>query len=83
MKSKKIKNAILAMIFIIITTIATHSMADVGSFESYDSGGSSWSSGSSSHSWSSSSYGSSYSYGDDDFAFSWIGATIFIIIIVY
>ena len=82
MKSKKIKNAILAMIFIIITTIATHSMADVGSFESYDSGGSSWSSGSSSHSWSSSSYGSSYSYGDDDFAFSWIGATIFIIIIV-
>ena len=81
MKSKKIKNLILAIIFIIITTIATHSMADVGSFESYGSGGSSWSSGSSSHSWSSSSHGSSYSYGDDDSVFSYIIATIFVITI--
>ena len=81
MKNKKIKNVILAMIFIIITTIATHSMADVGSFESYDSGSSSWSSGSSSHSWSSSSYGSSYSDSDDgDFGIGLILALVFIII---
>ena len=63
MKSKKIKSMIIAIVFIIITTITSHSFADVGSFESYDSG-SSWSSSSSdygSSSWSSSDYGSSWS----------------------
>ena len=38
MKSKKIKSMIIAIVFIIITTITSHSFADVGSFESYDSG---------------------------------------------
>ena len=60
MKSKKIKSMIMAIVFIIITTITSHSFADVGSFESYDSG-SSWSSSSSdygSSSWSSSDYDS-------------------------
>ena len=60
MKSKKIKSMIIAIVFIIITTITSHSFADVGSFESYDSG-SSWSSSSSdygSSSWSSSDYDS-------------------------
>ena len=63
MKSKKIKSMIIAIVFIIITTITSHSFADVGSFESYDSG-SSWSSSSSdygSSSWSSSDSGSSWS----------------------
>ena len=59
MKSKKIKSMIIAIVFIIITTITSHSFADVGSFESYDSG-SSWSSSSDygSSSWSSSDYDS-------------------------
>ena len=60
MKRKKIKSMIIAIVFIIITTRTSHSFADVGSFESYDSG-SSWSSSSSdygSSSWSSSDYDS-------------------------
>ncbi len=85
MKNKKIKNTIIALTFIIITTIATHSLADVGSFESYDSG-SSWSSDSGS-SWSSSDYGSSWSSsgsgGDSDGAGIIIWAVIIIGIIIY
>lgn len=92
MKSKKLKNVILAIIFTIITTITTHSIADVGSFESYDSG-SSWSSSSSdygSSSWSSSDYGSSWSdhdYGRGSYSHSsgsseWDFFDLFIAVII-
>ena len=52
---KKIKNIITITLLIFTLTISTISFADVGSFDRYDSGGSSSWSSSSSSSWGSSS----------------------------
>ena len=82
MKRKKVKSTIIAIIFIIIAA-TTYSFADVGSFESYDSG-SSWSSSDYESSWSSSDYGSSWSssdYGDEsDLTIEFWAVIIFVLI---
>ena len=60
---KKVRNAVIILLSFIIIGIHTVSLADVGSFDRYDSGGSSdW--GSSSSDWGSSS--SSWDWDDDD-----------------
>lgn len=61
---KKRKLSIFILIILIIFAINTVSLADVGSFDRYDSGDSSWSSSSSD--WSSSDWGSSSSSWDYD-----------------
>lgn len=81
MKSKKLKNVILAIIFTIITTITTHSIADVGSFESYDSGSSSWSSSSHGSSWSDHDYGRG-SYSHSSGSSEWDFFDLFIAVII-
>lgn len=79
----KIKRTII-MIILLLTILCSVSYADVGSFESYDSGSSSWGDsdwGSSSSSWDYDDYGSSggfYFFGGDSF---W-GFIIFIIIVI-
>ena len=84
MKRKKVKSTIIAIIFIIIAA-TTYSFADVGSFESYDSG-SSWSSSDYESSWSSSDYGSSWSssdYGDEsDLTIEFWAVIIFVLILI-
>ena len=74
---KKLINKILLILIALLLLSSTVSFADVGSFESYDSGGSSW--GGSSSSWdydSDSSLGGFYFFGD-----FW-GFIIFIIIVI-
>ena len=65
-KMKKLKK-IVTIILILIISMYNYSFADVGSFDRYDSGSSSWDSGSSwsSSDWGSSSSSSSWDWNDD------------------
>ena len=69
---KCIKKIVATIIMLIIMSIYTYSFADVGSFDRYDSGGSSWDSGSS---WSSSDWGSSSSSWDWDDDYNYSGSS--------
>lgn len=94
MKKKNIRKIAIMFILFVILTISTYSFADVGSFDRYDSGssswdsGSSWSSGSSSWDWDDDySYGSSSDSGDLGFLIGLLfgsngGRVILIIIII-
>ena len=87
MKRRLKKIIVFLMMLLILMICTTNVKADVGSFESYDSGGSSWSSGS--DSWSSSSSwgdswdsGSSYSSYGGSTGSTTVGGLISVIIIV-
>lgn len=65
---KNIKKIISIILILIVVSIYTYSFADVGSFDRYDSGSSSWSSSSRNYGSSSSSWNNSYS-SDGDLGF--------------
>ena len=69
-KMKKLKK-IVTIILILIISMYNYSFADVGSFDRYDSGSSSWDSGSS---WSSSDWGSSSSSSSWDWDYDYSGS---------
>ncbi len=73
---KNIKRIVTIIVMLILISIYTYSFADVGSFDRYDSGSSSWDSGSS---WSSSDWGSSSSSWDWDDDYSSDGDLGFLI----
>ena len=73
---KRLKKIITVILILIIISIYNCSFADVGSFDRYDSGSSSWDSGSS---WSSSDWGSSSSHWDWDNDYSSDGDLGFLI----
>ena len=94
MKLKKIFVVVLTIILLACLSSLSYALegpndkvADVGSFESYDSswdsGGSSWSSSDYGSSWSSSDYGSGGSYDGDFGGFGFIIFIIIIAIIIY